>query len=208
MKKKKEIDRIAMGSVDIYLTEWEGTSVDDIPADEVLEVESNLIGRTKDGGTITYTPTFYTAKSDDGEAKRTELTEEEVKVSFGVITWNGDTVSKLVPTASVTVKDGKRRTEIGGIKNNDDKTYLFRAVHKDKVKGDVRYTFIGRNTQGFAAAYKKGQESVITPEVETDPFDNGRLLIMDESDIDTTEPAETTAQTQSVAKTTAKNTAS
>ena len=205
MKKKKEINRIAIGSVDIYLTEWTGTSVADIPTDEEIEVESNRIGRTKDGGTITYTPTYYTAESDDGEAKRTELVKEEVKVSFGVITWNGDTICKLVPTANVTVTDGKRRTEIGGIKNADGKTYLFRAVHKDKIKGDVKYTFIGRNTQGFAAAYKPNQETVITPEVEADPFDNGRLLIMDEYDIDT---AETTVQTQNLAKTTAKNTAS
>lgn len=187
MAKIKEIRRIAMGSVDIYCTEWTGNSVEDIPADTEIETEANRIGCTKDGGTVTYKPTFYTAKSDDGEAKRTELTEEEATVSFGLITWNGDTIQKLVPTASVTVKDGRRRTEIGGIKNADGKTYLFRALHKDKVKGDVRFTFIGRNTQGFAAAYKPGQETVITPEIECDPFSNGRLVIMDEDDVDTTE---------------------
>ncbi len=187
MAKLKEKRRIAMGSVDIYCTEWAGNSVADIPTDAEIETEANRIAYTKDGGVITYKPTFYTAKSDDGEVKRTELVEEEVTVSFGLITWNGDTIQKLVPTASVTVKDGKRRTEIGGIKNADGKTYLFRAVHKDKVKGDVRYTFIGRNTQGFAATYKPGQETVITPEIACDPFDNGRLIIMDEDDIDTAE---------------------
>ena len=189
MTKPKEKRRIAMGSVDIYLTEWTGSSVADIPADAEIETEANRIAYTKDGGTFTYKPTFYTAKSDDGEVKRTELIEEEVTVSFGLITWNGDTIRTIVPTASVTVKDGRRRTEIGGIKNADSKTYLFRAVHKDKVKGDVRYTFIGRNTQGFAATYKPGQESVITPEIACDPFDNGRLIIMDEDDIDTADPS-------------------
>lgn len=183
----KENRRIAMGSVDVYVTEWTGTTMEEIPEDVELEVEKNLIGRTKDGGTVTYTPTFYTAKSDDGEAKRTELTEESVTVGFGLIVWNGDTIAKLVPTAKVTKDTTKRKVEIGGLNNVDGKTYLFRAIHKDKVKGDVRYTFIGRNTQGFAAAYKPGQECVITPEIECDPFEGGRLLIIEENDIDQTD---------------------
>lgn len=185
--KRKEIDRIAIGSVDIYAIEAVSNAIADIPADEVLEVGSNLIGRTKDGATFTYTPTYYTAKSDDGKAKRSALTDEEGKVSFGLITWNGNTIQKLVATASVTIENGERLTEIGGIENDDGKTYLFRAVHKDKIKGDVRYTFIGRNTQGFAAAYKPNQETVITPEIEVDPFDNGRLFRYKESNIETSE---------------------
>lgn len=187
MKKRKEIDRISMGSVDIYLKEFEGNAVADIPSDEELEKDENLIARTKDGGTFTYSPNFYTAKSDDGKAKRTELTEESVKVSFGLITWNGNTITQIVPTAQATIKDGERITEIGGLDNINDKTYIFRAVHKDRVKGDVRYTFLGQNTAGFAAAYKPGQETVITPEIDADPFDNGRLMIMRESDIPTEE---------------------
>lgn len=184
--KRKEIDRIALGSVDIYLMEFTGTSVDDIPDDSEIEVEDNLIGRTKDGGTITYSPNFYTAKSDDGKAKRTELVDESVSISFGLITLNGDKITKIVPTARTTTTNGERLTKIGGIENNDSKIYLFRAVHKDKIKGDVRYTFIGRNTQGFAAAYKPNQETVITPTIDADPFDDGSLLIMKESDIPTT----------------------
>lgn len=186
-KKLKENRRIALGSADIYCVGFEGNSYADIPTDEDIEKEENLIGRTKDGCTVTYSPTFYTAKSDDGEAKRTELTEEEAKVSFGLITWNGDTIQKLVPTADVEIKDGERITSIGGIKNADGKIYLFRLLHKDPVKGDVRFTFIGKNVQGFAAAYKPGQESVITPEIECDPFDNGRLIVMREKDVDEAE---------------------
>lgn len=180
---KKEANRIAIGSVDIYMTVFTGTSIDDIPADNVIETEENLIGRTKDGGEITYTPAFYSAKSDDGKAARTEMTDDSATVSFGLITWNGDTITKLVPTASATISGGKRRTLIGGVTNKDDKTYLVRAVHKDKVKGDVRYTFIGKNVAGFAASYKPSQETTITPNITAEPFDNGRLIVMDESDV-------------------------
>lgn len=179
---KKEIDRIALGSVDIYMQEFTGTAVSDIPADNIIETEANHIGRTKDGGEITYSTTFYNVKSDDGKAARNEMTDDSATVSFGLITWNGNTITKLVPTASATITNGKRRTLIGGVANKDDKIYLVRAVHKDKVKGDVRYTFLGKNVNGFAASYKPGQETTITPNITAEPFDNGRLIVMDEDD--------------------------
>lgn len=184
MALKKEINRIALGSLDIYMMAFNGNSIADIPEDSVIETEANLIGRTKDGGEVSYSPTFYTAKSDDGIAKRTELTEETASISFGLITWNGDTVTKIVPTASSEIKNGKRRTFIGGINNADDTLYLVRAVHKDKIKGDVRYTMLGKNLQGFAAAYKPSQECVVTPKIEAEPFDDGRLLILDEDNVE------------------------
>jgi len=180
---KKEINRIALGSVDIYMTECSSNSISDIPADNVIEVEANLIGRTKDGGELSYTTEFYDAKSDDGKAARSDMTDDSATLSFGLITWNGDTITKIVPTASATVSGGRRRTLIGGIANKDDKTYIIRAVHKDKVKGDIRYTMIGRNVNGFAAAYKPGAETTITPEIKAEPFDDGHLIVMDEDDV-------------------------
>lgn len=181
---KKEINRIAIGSVDIYMQEWTGASVNDIPKDDVIETEANLIGRTKDGGEITYTTTFYSVKSDDGKAGRNEMVDDSASVSFGLITWNGDTITKIIPTAASSTSEGKRRTLIGGVANKNDKIYLIRAVHKDKEKGDVRYTIIGKNVNGFAAAYKPGQETTITPNVSAEPFDDGRLIVLDEDDID------------------------
>lgn len=188
---KEEINRIAIGSCDIYFTEFLGTKISDIPSDTEIEKPENLIGRTKDGGEIKYTANYYTAKSDDGKASRSGLQDEAAEISFGIITWNGNTITKLVSTASATVTsdDGKhkRRTLIGGIENDNGKTYLVRAVHKDKIKGDVRYTIIGKNVQGFAASYKNGQETTITPNIAAEPFENGRLIILDEDDVDAPE---------------------
>jgi hypothetical protein len=180
---KQEINRIAIGSVDIYMQEFTGTAVSDIPADNVIETEANHIGRTKDGGEITYTTTYYSVKSDDGKAARNEMTDDGATISFGLITWNGNTIVKIVPTASASISGGKRRTLIGGKTNDNGKRYLVRAVHKDPEKGDVRYTLIGKNAAGFAAAYKPGQETTITPNITAEPFDDGRLIVLDESDV-------------------------
>ena len=177
---KREVNRIAMGSVDIYMQEFTGSAVSDIPADTVLETDENLIGRTKDGGEITYTTNYYNVKSDDGKAARNEMTDDSAAFSFGLITWNGGTITKLVPTASASITGTKRRTLIGGVANRNDKLYIIRAVHKDAEKGDVRYTMLGKNVNGFAAAYKPGQETTITPNITAEPFDDGRLIIMDE----------------------------
>ena len=180
---KQEINRIALGSVDIYMIEFNGTSVADIPSNEIIETDANLIGRTKDGGEVTYTTDFYSTKSDDGKAARSEMTGDSATISFGLITWNGDTITKIVPTASATITGTNRRTLIGGVANRDDKVYLVRAVHKDKVKGDVRYTIIGKNVSGFSAAYKPGQDNVVTPTITAEPFDDGRLVVLDEADV-------------------------
>ena len=45
----QEKDRIAIGSVDIYVTEWTGTAISDIPEDATLEVDANLNGRRRRG---------------------------------------------------------------------------------------------------------------------------------------------------------------
>ena len=177
---KQEKNRIAIGSVDVYMVAFTGNSISDIPADNTIETEANLIGRTKDGGEVTYTTDYYTAKSDDGKASRTEMTNDSAKFSFGLITWNGDTITKIVPTASSSYTGSKRRTLIGGAANKNETLYLIRAVHKDDVKGDIRYTFLGKNVNGFAAAYKPGAETTITPSIEAEPFDDGRLIVLDE----------------------------
>lgn len=181
-KTRKAINAIPMGSLDIYMTEFEGTTIADIPSNEELEKEENLIGRTKDGGTLTYKPTYYNAKSDDGKASRTVLTEEDVTISFGIITRNENATPKLVSTATVIEnEDGSRRTLIGGIEKDDGKIYVCRAVHKDKVAGDMRFTIVGRNLEGIIMAFKPGQENVVTPTVTAEPFEDGTLLVMDEA---------------------------
>jgi len=185
---KPEKDRIALGSVDVYVTEWTGTAISDIPDNATIEVDANLIGRTKDGAEFEYQTNYYSVKSDDGKASRNEMTDDNGYMSYGMITWNGDTISKLISTASATVSGtgstAKRRTLIGGVANDNGKIYLFRAVHKDKVKGDVRYTMIGKNINGFAASYRPGQPTTITPRIQAEPFSDGHLLVIDEDNVD------------------------
>lgn len=178
----KELNRIPLGSMDFYVVEFKGT----IPEDSVIEVEANLIGRTKNGGTVNYSTNWYTAESDDGKAKKRKLTGENASISYGNITWNGNTLSKLVATARTTETGGKRTTKIGGIANDNGIRYLIRGVHKDAVDGDVRITGVGVNTGGWEAVYSPTQETIITSTFECEPRldTDGTLLIYEEEVIE------------------------
>lgn len=178
----KELNRIQLGSMDFYVMVFTGT----IPEDSVIETEENMIGRTKNGGTVNYTATWYTAESDDGKAKKSKLTGETATISYGNISWNGNTIARMVATARVSEKDGKRITKIGGVSNDNGKRYLIRGVHKDATDGDVRITGVGVNTGGWEAVYSPTQETNITPSFALEPKldGEGTLLIYEEEVIE------------------------
>lgn len=178
----RELNKIPLGSMDFYVTEWTGT----IPEDNVLEAEKNMIGRTKNGATVRYTADWYKAESDDGKAKKRRLTGESASISYGNITWNANTLEMLIATARVEEKDGKRTAKIGGIENDNGKRYLIRGVHRDRIDGDIRITGIGVNTGGWEANFKPDSETVIQPTFELDPIDStGTLLLYEEEIIET-----------------------
>lgn len=178
----KELNKIPLGSMDFYVVPWTGTK----PADTTLEVEANMIGRTKNGATINYTANWYTAKSDDGKALKRKLTEETASISYGNITWNANTLKTLIATARVTSADSKRTVKIGGVQNENGIRYLIRGVHKDKVDGDIRITAVGVNTGGWEAAFSPTGETIITPTFECDPLldSDGTLLEYEEEIIE------------------------
>ena len=179
----KELNRITLGSMDFYVTVFTGGT---IPADDEIETEANMIGRTKNGGTVNYTATWYLAESDDGKAKKRKLTGETASISYGNITWNANTIGKLVATARVSESGTKRTAKIGGIDNDNGKRYLIRGVHKDPVDGDVRITGVGVNTGGWEAVYAPSSETIITPSFELEPKldSEGTLLIFEEEIIE------------------------
>lgn len=177
----KELNKIPLGSMDFYVTEWNGTT----PEDATLETEKNMIGRTKNGATINYGATWYTAESDDGKAKKRRLVGETASISYGAITWNANTISTLIATARVEEKSNKRIAKIGGVTNDNGKRYLIRGVHRDPIDGDIRITGVGVNTGGWEAAFKPDSETVIQPTFELDPLDaDGTLMIYEEEIIE------------------------
>lgn len=178
----KELNKIPLGSMDFFVIPWTGT----VPGNDEIEKETNMIGRTKNGATINYTANWNTAKSDDGKAIKRKLTEESASISYGNITWNAKTINTLISTARTTESEGKRKTKIGGVQNDNGIRYLIRGVHKDKVDGDIRVTGVGVNTGGWESVFSPTNEAIITPTFELEPLmdDEGTLLIYEEEVIE------------------------
>lgn len=153
-------EKIVLGSGKLYVTEFANT----IPEDSVLETKENILGYIQGGATLSYTPSFYEAKDDLGLVVKKMLTDEEVVLKSGIMTWNGKTLEKLCGTARVTEAGSTRTVKIGGIGNYDGKKYVIRFVHEDDVDGDIRLTIVGSNEAGFEMAFAKDKETVVNVE--------------------------------------------
>ncbi|SKA99774.1 hypothetical protein SAMN05443428_1389 [Caloramator quimbayensis] len=175
--------KIVLGSGKLYIAEFSNGT---IPDNATLEVDSNLLGLIQGGATLEYKPKFYEVTDDLGLVQKNILTDEEVTLKSGVMTWNGKTLTKLCSTARVTESAGKRTVKIGGIGNQDGKSYVIRFVHEDPTDGDIRVTIVGNNQSGFSLAFKKDKETVIDAEFKALPLDSEGTKIIYEEEIPTT----------------------
>jgi len=174
-------EKIVLGSGKIFIDVFTTT----IPTDLLLEVEANLLGLISGGATLDYKPSFYEAKDDLGLASKVIMTDEEVTLKSGIMTWNGNTLKKLCSTARVTEALGKRTVKIGGIGNQDGTKYVIRFVHEDAIDGDIRVTIVGNNQAGFSMAFLKDKETVIDAEFKAVPHDTEGTKIIFEEEIPT-----------------------
>ncbi len=174
-------ERIVLGSGKLYVVEFS----EEIPKDNIIETNDNLLGLIQGGATLTYTPTFYEAKDDLGIVAKKLVTEEQAVLKSGVMTWSGKTLEKLCSTARVT-EDSITKTrivKIGGAGNYNGKKYVIHFVHEDKVDGDIRVTIVGSNEAGFELAFAKDKETVINAEFKAQPHDSeGTLILYKEKD--------------------------
>lgn len=176
-------EKIVLGSGKLYISEFTDRT---IPDNATLEVETNLLGLIQGGATLEYKPKFVEVTDDLGLVSKTVLTEEEVTLKSGVMTWNGNTLAKLCATARVTEASGKRTVKIGGLGKQDGKQYVIRFVHEDAVDGDIRVTIVGNNQAGFSLAFAKDKETVVDAEFKAQPMDSEGTKIIYEEEIPVT----------------------
>lgn len=168
--------RIVLGSGKLYV---QAMANDTVPTVDALCVDANQLGYIQGGATLTYTPTFYTAKDDLGVCTKTVLTEEEVTLTTGLMTFDANALDKLVATGSVTddTTNHKRTLKIGGVGQNDGTKYAICFKHEDEEDGDIYVEIVGKNEAGFTLAFAKDQETVINAEFHALSQDSDGTLI-------------------------------
>ena len=172
---------IPLGSGNVYILPV--ADYPTMPTDEQFEQDVNMIGRTKNGATLTYSGEYYTAVSDDGVAKKTKLTAETLTFSWGIMTWIPATVELILQTATASVvgtgDSQYAEVKIGGVGNQSNQEYWVHFVGGDDVDGKISVTGRGLNTAGLEAAFANDNETVLTPTWDFSPMDNdGTLVVM------------------------------
>lgn len=170
---KRDKNTITLGSGKIYLTAFSET----MPTVDTLCVPENLLGYIKGGAALEYTQETYEEKDDLGYVSKIITTNEEAILKCGLLTWNGETLQKLVDRCKSTESAGKRTTKIGGAGNAQGGYYAICFLHEDKVDGNVWILIKGRNTAGATLTFSKDEGTVVEPEFKAMPHDDDGTLI-------------------------------
>lgn len=183
----KDVKRIVLGSGENYLKEVTGT-VDASDVDQLITdlfTADNRWGDTKNGATLTYTPTSYTVTDDLGRIMETTLTKEEVKLTFGVVAINSKILLPLMETARVETStvDGRVIVKIGGIVNATGKSYLVGFKHLDAKRGNIYVIIVGKNDGELQFSFNPESETVLNPSFTAGALDEDGtkiIIVMDQ----------------------------
>ena len=170
---KRDNKTITLGSGKFYLMAF----TDAMPTVETLCKEENLLGYIKGGAELAYTEETYEEKDDLGYVSKVITTNEEATLKCGLITWNGETLQKLIDRCGSTAASGKRTTKIGGPGNAQGKYYAVCFAYEDKVDGNAWVLIKGRNTAGATLTFAADSGTVIEPEFKAMPQDDAGTLI-------------------------------
>ncbi len=170
---KRDKNTITLGSGKIYVQAF----ADEMPTVETLCVDDNLLGYIKNGAALEYTEETYEEKDDLGIVSKIVTTSEEAILKCGVITWNGETLQKLVDRCEVTEASGKRTTKIGGAGNAQGGYYAICFKHEDPTDGNVWVLIKGRNTAGFSLTFGIDEGTLLEPEFKAMPHDTNGTLV-------------------------------
>ena len=170
---KRAKENITLGSGKIYVAEY----ADAMPTVETICVADNLLGYVKGGAELSYTEETYEEKDDLGYVSKIITTSEEAILKCGLVTWNGETLQKLIDRCGVEDADGKRVTKIGGAGNAQGKDYAVCFLHEDKADGNLWILIKGRNTAGITLTLAADAGTVIEPEFKALPHDENGTLI-------------------------------
>lgn len=170
---KRDTKTITLGSGKIYLQAF----ADAMPTVEDLCKDENLLGYIKGGAELSYTQETYEEKDDLGFVSKIITTSEEAILKCGLLTWNGETLQKLVDRCGVTTESGKRTTKIGGAGNAQGKYYAICFKYEDKTDGNLWVLIKGLNTAGFTLTFATDAGTTVDPEFKALPHDDNGTLI-------------------------------
>lgn len=176
---KRDKKTITLGSGIPYIMEFTGT----LPSRTDICKSENLLGYVKGGAALEYTFEPYKEQDDLGYVSKEIVQAEEAKLKLGLLTWNGDTLTKLVDRCTVTEAAGVRTILLGGAGNAQGKQWVVCFHHPDKKTGDLWATVVGNNSAGLTLTFAADAGTVLEPEISAVPHDDNGTLVKVEEEI-------------------------
>ena len=170
---KRTKEGITLGSGEAFIMEYTGT----MPEVAAICVDENRLGWIQGGAELTYSAEPHEEKDDLGLVSKIITTNEEALLKCGLLTWNGETLQKLIDRCKSTTEGGKRVTKIGGAGNSQGGYYAICFHHEDKTDGDLWVLIKGRNTAGVTLTFASDAGTVVEPEFKAMPHDEEGTLI-------------------------------
>lgn len=170
---KRDRKTITLGSGEIFVSQFN----DAMPEVDTICTDENRLGYIKGGASLEYTQETYEEKDDLGYVSKIITTTEDAILRCGLLTWNGETLQKLIDRAKVTTDSGRRITRIGGAGNAQGGHYVICFRHTDKTDGNLWVLIKGQNTAGFTLTFAADAGTVVEPEFKAMPHDEAGTLI-------------------------------
>lgn len=174
-------ERIILGSGYVHIGTFTKGQI--IPNPEEFCQDSNKFAYISGGAELSYSSDFYEAKDDMGQVAKSIITNEDVTLKAGIMTFNGNTLDTLCDTARVSTRtnaiDGKTYKEVmvGGAGNQKAAKYVICFHHIDAADGDIYLMIVGQNQAGFSLKFAKDEATVVDAEFHALPMDGEGTLV-------------------------------
>lgn len=173
MKGTKE--KIPLGSGEAFIAEYDAEQ--GMPTVDELCVDDNRLGWIQGGAELTYSAEPHEEKDDLGMVSKVIVNEEEAVLKLGLLTWNGETLKKLVDRCTVTDAAGKRTIKIGGAGNSHGKQWVVCFLQKDVKDGNLWVLIRGTNQAGITLTFAKDAATKLEPEFRAMVQDENGTLV-------------------------------
>lgn len=182
MGKRTKNDKIILGSGKNYIMEYDADK--GMPTKDEICIPENLLGKTKGGAVLNYTVEVHEETDDQGTVAKDTINAEDARLKLGMITFNGNTLTKLIDRCKVTEAEGLRTVHIGGAGNAQGKEWVVCFHHIDPTDGDIWVMVRGTNQAGLELTFATDAGSKIEPEFKARPQDDAGTLITYIEEID------------------------
>lgn len=175
-------ERVILGGGKHYLAEYEGGKLEAL---STYCVESNIIGWTQGGTTLTYTPEIKQIEDDIGMVRKTFQSKASAEMKTGLLTLDVKSISKIMSVGTFTAGSSgsgsgtQDKLELGGGKEALKK-YIAVFEYEDEESGkNLRVGMVATNTAALELIFAKDAETVpsVTFSAESNGVDDTIVVI-------------------------------